>query len=186
MSISYELPKSLEIGGKIIDIRYDFRVILDIISAINDPDLKSQGLIVTVIKIFYPDYEHALKYPEEAFTKAMWFLNGGELPNPNEKPKPALMDWEQDFKLIVSPINRTLGYECRETKELHWWTFLSAYYEIGECLFATVVSIRSKQKEHKKLEKWEKDFIRNNPELITIKKRYDSETQSEIDDILGL
>ncbi|MGN0654150.1 MAG: Gp15 family bacteriophage protein [Oscillospiraceae bacterium] len=185
MSIGYEMPKALEVGGKMIDIRYDFRAVLDIISAINDPDLRGQGVIIAVIKIFYPDWRYAVEHADEAFNKAMWFINGGEDINPNEKPKPVLMDWEQDFKLIVAPINRTLGYECREAESLHWWTFLSAYYEIGECLFATVVSLRNKQKNHKKLEKWERDFIRENADLVNIKKRYDSTTQVEIDEILG-
>jgi len=51
------------------------------------------------------------------------------------KRKAKLADWEQDFPLIVNPVNRVLGYEVRDCEYCHWWTFLSAYYEIGDCLF---------------------------------------------------
>ena len=37
--MNYALPKSLEVGGVEYEIRTDYRVILDAISALNDPDL---------------------------------------------------------------------------------------------------------------------------------------------------
>ena len=36
--MSYGLPKSVEIDGQEFAIRYDYRVILDIFEAMNDPD----------------------------------------------------------------------------------------------------------------------------------------------------
>ena len=35
--MEYGLPKSVEIGGTKFEIRYDFRVILEIFEALNDP-----------------------------------------------------------------------------------------------------------------------------------------------------
>lgn len=61
------------------------------------------------------------------------------------RKSPKLVDWGQDFKLIVAPVNRILGLEARAEKYLHWWSFISAYYEIGECLFAQVIRIRRKR-----------------------------------------
>ena len=45
------------------------------------------------------------------------------------------MDGEQDFPFIVGPVNRVLGKEIQSLKYLHWWSFLSAYTEIGDCTF---------------------------------------------------
>ena len=40
------------------------------------------------------------------------------------------------------------------------------YLSIGESVLATVVSIRNKIVTHQKLEKWEKEFKRDNPEYF--------------------
>ena len=97
------------------------------------------------------------------------------------------MDWSQDFQLIVAPINRVLGYEIRSkeydsntnTGGVHWWTFLSAYQEIGDCLFAQVVRIREKKAKGKALDKSDRDFYRKNRDLVDIKVHY-----TEIEDEL--
>ena len=94
------------------------------------------------------------------------------------------MAWEQDFQYIVAPVNRVLGYETRaleydqegNTGGVHWWTFLSAYMEIGDCLFAQIVGIRSKKAKGKKLDKTEQEFYRKNKEIVDIKVCY---TESE-------
>lgn len=71
-----------------------------------------------------------------------WFINGGEYEDQMEKKPPRLMDWEQDFQYIIAPVNHVIGREIRADAYLHWWTFLSAYMEIGECTFAQIVRIR--------------------------------------------
>lgn len=40
--MNYSLPKKLAVCGAEYDIRYDFRCILDIISAMEDPELSNQ------------------------------------------------------------------------------------------------------------------------------------------------
>ena len=91
--------------------------------------------------MFYPDMA---AIPQEDLQKAcdymVWFLNCGDEGDNRRRPK--LMDWEQDFQYIVAPINRVVGCEVRAADYLHWWTFISAYYEIGDCLFAQIVRIR--------------------------------------------
>lgn len=84
------------------------------------------------------------------------------------------MNWEKDFPLIVGPVNRVLGREIRDETPIHWWTFLSAYYEIGDCLFAQVVRIRDKKARGKKLDNQEKEFYKRNREIIDIKTQYSS------------
>lgn len=64
------------------------------------------------------------------------------------------------------------------TGGLHWWTFLSAYYEIGDCLFAQIVRIREKKAKGKALDKSDREFYRKNRALIDIKTHY---TEAEDD-----
>mgnify|MGYP000333846925 CR=1 FL=1 len=45
--MSYGLPKSVEINGKEFAIRYDYRVILDIFEAMNDPDSSEETALLT-------------------------------------------------------------------------------------------------------------------------------------------
>ena len=96
---------------------------------------------------------------------------------------PRLMDWEQDFEYIIAPVNRVLGFESRaveydaekNTGGVHWWTFLAAYMEIGgDCLYSQIVSIREKQARRKKLEKYERDWLRRNGDLVRLRTDYTS------------
>ena len=41
---AWNLPTSLNVGGKDYKIRTDYRVILDILSAMNDPDIFEPGM----------------------------------------------------------------------------------------------------------------------------------------------
>ena len=69
---------------------------------------------------------------------------------------------------------------------LHWWTFVGAYYEIGESLFSSVINIRSKKQKGKKLESHEQDFYREHKDMIDLKTQYSKEEQAEIDRLNAL
>lgn len=174
----YDLPTSLEIGGVTYSIQSDYRAALDMCVALSDPELSNEDKAQTLLIIFYPDWETIPPSDyQEAIEKCLWFLNCGSEEEQTRKA-PKLMDWGQDFQMIVSPINRVLGREIREPKPLHWWTFISAYYEIGDCLFAQVVRIRDKKSKGKQLDKSEKEWYRQNRELVDFKTVY---TQAEKD-----
>ena len=167
----YELPKSAEIGGKMYEIRSDYRACLDILTCLTDPELSGEEHTIVALSIFYPDMvEIPNRDLQTAVDYMVWFLNCGD-ENDNRK-RPKLMDWEQDFQYIVSPINRAVGYEIRSVEYLHWWTFISAYYEIGDCLFAQIVRIRSLKAKGKKIDKADQEFYEENKRLIDIKAKY--------------
>lgn len=175
--MGYELPKSVEIDGVEFSIRYDYRVILDIFEALNDPELDDRERAFAVLQMFYPEFEKLTDY-ESAINELFRFINGGK--EEEQKKAHKLVDWEQDYQYIVAPINRVLGYEIRSvdydmdtnTGGVHWWTFLSAYMEIGDCLFAQIVGIREKKSRGKKLDKIEQEFYRKNRDIVDIKVRY--------------
>ena len=90
------------------------------------------------------------------------------------------MDWQQDFSLIVAPVNRVLGKEIRSLDYLHWWTFIGAYQEIGDCTFAQIVNIRQKKAHGKKLDKAEQEYYKKNRNLIDFKRQYTSQEEDVI------
>jgi hypothetical protein len=174
---AYDLPKSALIGGVEYEIRSDYRAVLDIIEVMSDPEISDEDRTNLTLTIFYPAYmDMPYEVLRDAVEYMIWFVGGGE-DRKSAKRKPRVMDWSQDFKLIVTPINRVLGYEVRSVDYLHWWSFLAAYYEVGDCLFAEVVNIRKKLAEGRKLEKHERKFYNENRDLVTIRR---GETQEEL------
>jgi len=166
----YELPTALEVNGVDYSIRSDYRVVLDICTALSDSTMTQREKAIAVL-LLYEDYDVIpFEDIEEAIKQALWFIGCGD--EGSNKPVPKLMDWEQDFKWIVAPINRVVGTEVRSVEYMHWWTFIGYYYEIGDCMFAQIVSIRSKLAQHKKLDKQERDFYRKNRDLIDLKTTY--------------
>ncbi len=180
--MNYTLPTSLNVSGVDYEIRTDFRVILDAISALNDLDLLPIERAEACVRIMFPKWSE-IEDHGEAYEKCMWFIACGETQKDGKKPK--VMDWQQDFTLIVPPINKNLGFDCRGAGYLHWWTFIAAYYEIGECTFSCVATIRQKIAKGKPLDKWEKSYYAENPELVKLKEPISTEEQTEIDEILG-
>ena len=57
---------------------------------------------------------------------------------------------------------------------------LGFFMEIGDGLFSQIIAIRQKKAKHKKLEKWEKEFERENADMVGIRKRLSSEAKKEI------
>ena len=86
--------------------------------------------------------------------------------------------------MIAAPISKIIGQDIRGMEYLHWWSFLSAYTGIGDCLFAQVVSIRSKKARGKSLDKQEREFYRRNREIIDIKKPLTESEESILSDWL--
>jgi len=175
----YSLPKELEINGKEYAIRSDYRDILKIIEAMNDPDLEDSEKAYIALFILYEDFEDIpIDDYEEAFKQLCWFMDAGE--DRSKKAQQAkLIDFEQDWGLMVPAINRVAGREIRDMEYLHWWTFLGYYMEVGECTFATVLNIRSKRSKGKKLEKWEQEFFNENKDLVLIRHKESEEEKAE-------
>jgi hypothetical protein len=176
-----KLPKSLNISGTDYNIRTDYRTILLIFEAYGDPELTAQERTVIMLECLYEDINSIPEVDiEEAIEKAVWFMDGGkDLDDIKDTKK--VIDWAQDEQLIFPAVNKVAGYETRSTEYIHWWTFLGFFNEIGEGLFSTVISIRQKKNKHKKLEKHEQDFYRENKKLIDLTVRYTKEEEEEIE-----
>lgn len=178
------LPKNLNVNGVERAIQTDFRVALLIFQAVNDIELSQCEKSKVILECLYEDFEGIpFEDYEEAYERAIWFLDGGPLYKGSTKNKQEkkTMDWEQDEQILFSAINKIAGYETRAQEYIHWWTFLGFFFEIEEGLFTNVLSIRIKKNKGKKLEQYEKEFYQNNKELIDLKTKYTQDEQSEID-----
>lgn len=164
---SWNYPTSLTIAGKEYGINWDYRAVIKIFTALNDYELKQEENYVqcaVILSLFYKDYESIpIEHWQEALDLMKEFIDMGIEENA-EKTK--LMDWDKDAPLIIPTVNKILGYEVREPRLTHWWTFLGAYMNIGECLFSNVINIRRKKIKGKKLEKYEQEFYSENKSLI--------------------
>lgn len=180
----YDLPKYVTVDDKQFGIRNegDFRVILDCFIALNDTDLPEQLRVLTCMIIFYSDFdsiEDLAEYDTSVLSQLVeqmyLFFNCGEKSIGASKPY-KLVDWENDSQLIMSSINAVAHKEVRLEPYLHWWTFMGYYLNIGEGPFSNIISIREKIVKHKKLEDYEKEFKRDNPQYFN----WDWRTEEQI------
>lgn len=175
------LPTSLEVNGKEYQIDADFRNILQIFLAFEDDELEDKEKAYICISRLYEDYTSIPKSDlQDAFTAALDFLNYGNKKDEKETGRHKLMDWEDDETILFPAINKAAGCEVRALPFLHWWTFLGYFQSIdSESLLGTVLSIRQKKSKGKKLEKWEREFEKNNRELCALKQRKKYETPED-------
>ena len=176
MGSAWEFPTSLNIGGIDYAIRTDYRAVLDLFAALNDPECfgeteEETNLIHAniILRIMFPNCNNIpAEHIQEALDKVAEFIDMGIS---EDRKKPKTMDWEQDAPILIPAINKVLNCEIRAEKHIHWWTFMGAYMEIGESLFSNIIHIRQKKQKGKKLEKWEQDFCNENKSLIDFKQK---------------
>lgn len=179
----WDLPIDVEIDGIKYPIRNkcDYRVVLDVIGALNDNELPDREKVYCALYIFYENISSCPNL-EQALNEMLIIINNGEENDSAERQKPQLMDWHHDFKQLAPPISRILGYDVRTPdKYTHWYTFVGGYMEIGECTFQNIVGIRSKIAKGKKLDNWEEEFRRENYKMVELPLRLSAEEQALLD-----
>lgn len=194
-----ELPKTLTVGGVEYDIGTDFRNVLRIFEAFQDPELtREEKWIVAIWRMFWDfcevdDIFEAAQDGfdlEDAMKQVSWFISAGQ-PEKQVFEQPTY-NWTHDEQMIFSAVNKVAGKETRQLEYLHWWTFLGYFNEVGEGAFSFIVGIRNKLNKGKKLEKHEKEFLAHNKELVLMKKPMTKEEKEQedayqalLDEVLG-
>lgn len=185
-----ELPRTVCINNKEYYVRTDFRDILKVVAAFNDPELEENEKVYVCLFIFYKDFN---KLPQRdydaAFKEALRFIDHSTAADDKDedlRKHSTVMDWEQDEAIMFPAINKVAGFETRSAEYVHWWTFMGYYMEISEGIFSNVLSIRMKKAKGKKLEKWEREFWSANKSLCVLKERLSEEEQAERDRLNAL
>lgn len=177
-----QLPRSVEVNGTIYTVRTDYRDILRILTAYNDPNLEPWEQAYVCLTIFYVDFSEIMPADDynEALEKAIAFIDMG---SKDEKPSrhPKTMDWEQDESLLFPAINKVAGYETRSSEYIHWWTFMGYFMEISDGVFSQVLSLRLKKAKGKKLEKHEQEFWTANRSICVLRKKVSDQQKTEIE-----
>ena len=172
----FDLPTFVTVSGTEYPVRTDFRVILEIFVMLDDLDLTDADKTEALLRMFYSERPSDPDTALQAFTDFVDPRHGSQ----GKKPSGRLIDWQQDFDLMVAPINHILGFECRAAEYLHWRTFLSAYLEIPpESVFARVLRIREKLRTGKKLEKNERTWYNKNRDLVHLRPKF-SKAEEEL------
>ena len=84
---------------------------MDIMAAMNDPELDDWAKTAIMVQIIYPDWKKIpAKNMDEAVEKAVEFVDCG-ITHDSNKPSPRLYDWQQDASMIISEINKVAGRE---------------------------------------------------------------------------
>lgn len=193
------LPETLLVGGVEYPIRTDYRNVLQVFEAFQDPELQPEEKWIVAIYLMFKDLscvDDVLQAAQngfdlkEATNRISWFIVAGQ-PEKQVLEKPTY-SWKQDEQIIFSAINKVAGKETRELEYLHWWTFLGYFNEIGDGIFSFVVEIRRKLRKGKKLEKHEKEFLSHNRDLVRLEnpktkeeQKQENEYQALLDEVLG-
>ena len=174
---AFDLPTSLTIGGVGHPIRYGWRNILNIFSAMNDPNMDAEMKSEVILESFYPNWIHIpYEHIPEALEKACEFMDCGY--EKDDVKRPRLVDWEQDAAVIIPAVNAVANREIRLDPNIHWWTFHGWYMAIEGGLFSTVLRIRQKQAKGKKLDKCEEEFFSENKRLVELQRPQTAEEKA--------
>ena len=178
--MNYDLPTSIIVDEKEYKIRNDgdFRVILDIISCLNEKDYTPEEKAEISLLIFLDvDTANLSKFPsnvKEALNQMFLFINCGEEITDSEDQDPPFMDWNKDLWIIAPELNSVLGYEVREKgRYTHWWSFVGAYQNIKDGMFSTYVSIRKKLYKGERLDDYERSIYEKNYKKIDISEKWE-------------
>lgn len=180
----YELPTSITIEDRQYQITNDgdYRVILDCFSALSDSELSEDEKVLASLLIFYNEFNDIEDVPRDeetfvALVEGMYkFFNCGQ-EEVGANTSSSVINWDTDNIIITAAVNNIAHTEIRALPYLHWWTFMGYYMSVGDSILSTVVSIRNKLNKNKKLEDWEKDFKRDNPQYFNWKRK----TKEELD-----
>ena len=179
-----ELPTSITINGEEWDIRTDFRDILKIVIAFNDPELEDAEKAYICLCVLIESFDELPEsYYDDAFKEAVKFIDRGES---SGKPGLRTMDWEQDEHILFAAVNKTAGFETRAAEYIHWWTFMGYFMEISDGVFSHVLGLRTKKNKGKKLEKHEREYWNANKDICVIKPKLTEEQQAKKDRLNAL
>ena len=160
-----KLPHAVLIDGKAVPIHTDFRVCLRVVQALEDERLMEHEKLTVLITLLYPEPPENIAL---AIEQGLKFLNLGEQVDASRAHQQPVYSLNKDSAYIYTAFKSTFNIDLNTVENLHWWKFRSLFADLGkDCFFNTLISLRSRQRTGK-LTDSEKEFVRKNPELISL------------------
>ena len=179
--LTLTLPKSIKLGEKEYPIRSDYRVGIRLMQMFEDPELTDSEKLFIAMRVIFKDAIISGIYLQEALEKTVWFLNGGDLNQTSSAgSQRRLYSWNQDLRFIIAAVDKTVGFSVRGKAFFHWWDFLSAFSEVGESSFSTIVSQRLLKQKGKQTES-DIEWWADNADIAELKVQRSREEQNAVD-----
>lgn len=128
------LPDKVKIDGIEYHINTDFRTSILFEQLLQDEDIKEEDRGALVLSLFYPIIPYS--NIREAFSKIIWFYNGGEiLENTGSTSKGTskkVYDFEYDGDYIYAAFLEQYGIDLQDIPHLHWWKFKALFKSLKE------------------------------------------------------
>ena len=163
-----KMPQAVMIDGRAVPINTDFRICLRAIQALEDERLMEHEKLTVLIALLYPEP------PENtalAIEQGLKFLNLGEPVDSSRTRQQIVYNLNKDSAYIYTAFKSTFNIDLNTVENLHYWAFRSLFADLGrDCFFNTLISLRSRQHSGK-LTDSEKEFVRKNPELMSLSER---------------
>ena len=158
-----ELPQSAEIDGVEYKLNSDFRFGIYTMLAFEDNKLTLEEKVIVMLQNLFSELPNEVT--PEFLEKAQWFLNCGE--SSEEENNRRLYSFSKDASLIFAAFRQTHGIDL-QNENLHWWTFLSLFMDLGsETSFCNLVGLRKRYYEGK-CTKEEKQAIRDMGDMFHV------------------
>lgn len=137
-------PETVTINTTEYRLNTDFRACLKIIMAFEDNELTPQEKQLILLGNLYSVVPNDLN---AALDRANWFLNGGkEDANINTEENPRVYSFAKDGNFIYAAFRQTHGIDLA-TAQLHWWTFLALFMDLGQdTTFCQLTALRKRLK----------------------------------------
>lgn len=183
--LTLTLPKSIKLGEKEYPIRSDYRVGIRLMQMFEDPELTDSEKLFIAMRVIFKDAVISGIYLQEALEKTVWFLNGGDLNQTSSAGSQTgsqrrLYSWNQDLRFIIAAVDKTVGFSVRGKAFFHWWDFLSAFSEVGESSFSTIVSQRLLKQKGKQTES-DIEWWADNADIAELRVQRSREEQDAVD-----
>jgi len=159
----WQLPTEANFSGVKYRHKSDYRQILRIFDILSDESRPELYRWYLALVYFYED-----PIPKTLEGEAMAYLSSFLTCGDGGRPGPKLLDWQTDAPEIIADVNAVAGREIRAMEYLHWWSFLSFFMAIGEGRLSALVSIRDKLRRGKKLDPWEQEYYRRDPQKLRL------------------
>ena len=167
----------------------DFQTGIQILQALEDPELTTQERIWTSVSLLFAhgdDSEGHNSFPDAqtAVEGLMWFLTEWDQDRHAKEGGDPVTDYAIDQWRIYSGFRQHYGINLN-TDKLHFWEFMGLLTTLPECAYTRVVDIRAK-KMTAKMGREERDAYKRLKEIYALKRSrpetYTEEQTAAIDE----